>query len=292
MLHTMRLHFRRYFFIFFVAIALTVILSSLSAPVSNKVIQYYNNVEINWTDQVIVAKASAKPTLSESGTPLDTNTHEVLSVNNARSRAIEEAKDIATESLITALKIIQVDPLRSLGNCIESDDYTQMQLGLYPNDIKYSFKPDGVVATQCTAMLPMGRLLKLLPEALPARDIPQLPVKLPSTEYSGLIVDTRGQHFVPMLFPSLFAEDGTEIFGRDFIDSRDAYVYGTVAYCFSDDVALRHKKAGKNPYYCAALRLYNKCPVIANTDLKKILSGSVTRNNLKKGNIVIIIDRE
>lgn len=292
MLHTMKLHYRRYVFIFFLAIALALTLSSLSVPVGNKVIQYYNNVEINWTDQIIVAKATGKPFVSESGTPLDTSTYEILSVNNARSRAIEEAKDRATESLITALQIIQVDPIRSLGDCIQSDDYTQMQLGMYPNNIKYSFKPDGAIATQCTAMLPMGRLLKLLPEALPAKDIPQLPGKLPSTDYSGLIVDTRGQHFSPMLFPSLFAEDGTEIFGKNFIDSRDAYVYGTVAYCFSDDVAMHHKKAGKNPYYCAALRLYNRCPVIANTDLKKILASSVTRNNLKKGNIIIIIDRD
>jgi len=292
MLHTMGLHFRRYFFIFFMAIALTVILFSLSSPVNNKVIQYYNNVEINWTDQIIVAKVASKPTVTESGTLLDANTLESLSVNNARSRAIEEAKDKATESLITALKIIQVDPQLSLGNCIDNDDYTQMQLGLYPKDIKYSFKPYGAIGTQCTATLPMGRLLKLLPETLPAKDMLELPVKLPSTEYSGLIVDTRGQKFVPMLFPSLYAEDGTEIFGKDFIDSRDAYVYGTVAYCFSDDVALHHKKAGRNPYYCAALRLYNSCPVIANSDLKKILASSVTRNNLKKGNIVIIIDRE
>ncbi len=288
----MGLYYRRYFFIFFVAIVMLVIFSSLSAPVNNKVIQYYHNVEINWTDQVIVAKAVGKPIVSEGGTPYDPHTYEVISVNNARSRAIEDAKDKATESLIMVISIIQVDPIRSLGNYIQSDEYTQMQLGLYAHDIKYSFKPDGAIATQCTAMLPMGRLLKLLPEALPAKDIPTLPVTLPSTEYSGLIVDTRGQQFHPMLFPSIFAEDGTEIFGKEFIDSRDAYMYGTVAYAFSDDVALRHKKAGRNPYYCASLRLYNRCPVIANSDLKKILASSVTRNNLKKGNIVIIIDRE
>ncbi len=291
MLHIMGLQYRRCF-IFFIAIALSLLFAAPLVPGNNKVVQYYNNVEINWTDQVIVAKVSNNPVVSESGTPLDSSTLEPLSVNAARSRAIEEAKDKSTEFLIAALQIIQVDPLRTLGDYIQMDDYTQMQLGLYPNDIKYSYKPLGTLATQCTATLPMGRLLKLLPEALPSKDIPQLPVKLPSTDYTGLIVDTRGQQFTPMLFPSLYAEDGTEIFGKDFIDSRDAYVYGTVAFCFSDDVALHHKKAGRNPYYCAALRLYNRCPVIANADLKKILASSITRNNLKKGNIVIIIDRK
>lgn len=287
----MGLQYRRCF-IFFVAIALALLFAAPSSPSNNKVIQYYNNVEINWTDQVIVAKVSNNPVVTESGTPLDSATLEPLSVNTARSRAIEEAKDKSTEFLIAALQIIQVDPRRTLGDCIQMDDYSQMQLGLYSNDIKYSYKPLGALATQCTATLPMGRLLKLLPEALPSKDIPQLPVKLPSTDYTGLIVDTRGQQFTPMLFPSIYAEDGTEIFGKDFIDSRDAYMYGTVAFCFSDDVALRHKKAGRNPYYCAALRLYNKCPVIANADLKKILASGTTRNNLKKGNIVIIIDRK
>ncbi|MCX8124915.1 MAG: hypothetical protein N3F66_12250 [Spirochaetes bacterium] len=287
----MGLHYRRCF-IFFWAIAHTLFFALPLSPVSNKVIQYYNNVEINWTDQIIVAKASCKPTVTDSGMPLDSSTLEPLSVNNARSRAIEEAKDSATQLLIAALQTIQLDPQQTLGNCIQIDDYSQIQLGQYPNVIKYTYKPEGAITTQCIATLPMGRLLKLLPQALPSKDIPQLPVKLPATEYSGLIVDTRGQKFTPMLFPSLYAEDGTEIFGKDFIDSRDAYIYGTVAYCFGDDIALRHKKAGPNPYYCASLRLYNRCPVIANSDLKKILASSSTRNNLKKGNIVIIIDRE
>ena len=292
MLQIMKLSFKNIYIICLLTIALLILYFDILLSSTSKVIQFFNNVEINWTDQIIVAKATAKSTITQQGTILDNNTYELLLLNNARSRTIQEAKDKATELLIAALKTIQVDPQYSLNHFINNENFTQMQLGLYSNTIKYSFKPQGVIGTQCIAILPMGRLLKLLPHALPSKDIPVLPVKLPSTEYSGLIIDTRGQHFYPMIFPSIYAEDGTEIFGKDFIDSHDAYVFGTVAYCFSDDIALHHKKAGKNPYYCASLRLYNKCPVIANSDLKKILASSVTRNNLKKGNIVIIIDRE
>ncbi|HRR61379.1 MAG TPA: hypothetical protein P5547_10615, partial [Spirochaetota bacterium] len=268
------------------AIALSIAQCSLLNSASNKVVQLYHNVEINWTDQLITAKASSMPSITDDGTPVDRNTLETISINYARSRSIDEARDSAIESLINALGIIKIDPYRTLGDCIAGDDYTQKQLGLLTTDIKVRLKPDGTLATQCIATFPMGRLLKLIPEALPSRDIPALPIKLPATDYTGLIIDTRGLKHTPMIFPSIFSEDGTEIFGKDFIDSRDAYRYGTVAYCYTDDTALRHKKAGKLPYYCAAVRLYNACPVIANPDLRKIIASNNTRNNLKKGNII------
>lgn len=281
-------------YIFVHVIFITFLSAALSVPAfaANKVIQHHNNVQINWTDQIITAKAVSMALTAKDGTPLDSNTMEVLSVNEARSRTIVTAKDKATEMLVNALQTIRIDPSMTFGHSVQLSDYTQMQLGLIMDHITFRFRPQGAAATLCTATLPIGRLLTLLPESLPSKDIPTLPVALPATDYTGLIVDTRGLHSTPILFPSLFMEDGTEFFGKDFIDSRDAFVYGIAAYSYTDDTALQHKKAGRQPYYCAALRLLNGSPVIANADLKKILASAVTRNNLKKGNIVIIIDRE
>lgn len=288
----MKLRYRPAITIFVWVVIVVLTSHSILLSKDNKVIQQIGTVQINWTDQVITAIATSMPTITDTGNVLDTNTLQPISINTARSKAYTDAKEKALELLITTLGTIQVDPFRTLAECIEHDEFTQTQLGLLSNDINYQYKPKGLIVVQCWVHLPMGKLLKLLPEALPSKDMASPPVTLPPTEYTGCIIDTRGLKIRPMLFPSLYAEDGTEILGKNFIDSHSAWAKGTVAYCYTDDIAFKHKKAGRLPYYCAAINVFNNCPMIANTDLRKITASKVTRNNLKNGNIVFIIDRE
>ncbi|MGQ9843138.1 MAG: hypothetical protein ACUVRK_06175 [Spirochaetota bacterium] len=288
----MKLRYRLASSIFVLVIIVILTSHSILLSKDNNVIQQIGTVQINWTDQVITATATSMPTITDTGNVLDTNTLQPISINTARSKAYTDAKEKALEFLITTLGTIKVDPFRTLAEFIEHDEFTQTKLGLLSNDINYQYKPKGLLGAQCWVRLPMGKLLKLLPEALPSKDMALPAVTLPATEYTGCIIDTRGFKVTPMLFPSLYAEDGTEIFGKDFIDSNSAWAKGTVAYCYADDIALKHNKAGRLPYYCAAINVCNNCPVIANTDLRKITASKITRNNLKNGNIVIIIDRE
>jgi hypothetical protein len=94
-----------------------------------------------------------------------------------------------------------------------------------------------------------------------------------------------------MLIPAIINESGLEVYNKNFINPDDAIKYNVVSYVYTEKDAIRHKKAGKNPLFCIALKNINGNPVISDSDIKKIFSHKKNIEYLKKCRVIFIIDR-
>ncbi len=248
---------------------------------------------INWQKGYISSKEKASIAIEEKGVPVDFNTGRIISINRARRDAYLQAKDRAIENIVMALRSIQVDPERTLEDLIEKEIYTQKRLPekMLDSLVVKEF-PANFYSSACEIRLRFGDILAAIPYDFPAHDFPRrndIPI---STFYSSLIVDSRGLNIKPMLLPSVYNEDGLEIYGRYHIDSAFISNGGMVSYCHTEDEALMDTKAGDNPYFTIALKSIRGCPVLSEKDTRRILSNPGTINNLKKCRVIFILDRK
>ena len=92
--------------------------------------------------------------------------------------------------------------------------------------------------------------------------------------------------------PSIYNEEGLEIYGRYFVNIRYASKYGLVTYVHSENDAMKKRMTGRHPCFTIALKGMKGCPVISNRDTRKIFSSRKTVEKLKKCKVIFIIDKE
>lgn len=272
------------------AMALAVFTAPLRAE---DVVTEYNSCEINWTRGVITAGAEAGFALAPKGTPVDFYDGSDTSINRARMESYHRARETALERLMSAVKIIQVEPERNFRDLVNEDIYARKRLSEVLIDLaRVRLAPLDFNSAYCEARLGLGDLVTAVPRDFPGHDFPSIDDTPLRTEYSGLIVDCRGLKIEPMIFPSIYNEYGLEIYGRIYAEGRSAARHGLAAYSYSEDEARRHKTAGNRPFYTVALKSLNGCPVISDRDTRRVLSSPQTRNNLKKCRVILILDRK
>lgn len=251
------------------------------------------NGYVNWTKGTITAKGKAVVEVEENGTPVDSWTGSATSLNKARREAYQAAREKAMESIMEAARHIRVDPERKLSDLLQEDKFTQKKIAeTVSGAVTVKEFPGAFDTSECEAKLKMGDIIASLPFDFPSNDFPARDDTPIPTVYSGLIIDARGLGIEPMLFPSVYNEEGLEIYGRYYIDSAYACKKGLVSYCYNEDEAMKNRKAGRRPYYAVALKNLDGCPVLSDRDARKILSSRETINNLKKCNVIFILDRE
>ncbi len=227
------------------------------------------------------------------GEPVDFLEGNPVSLNSARKSCYERAKDAALVNLISLIKKIQVDSSTSFRQLLLDNRTAQSRLSDYiEKSIKLKQYPVDFFTSGCRIEMRMSRLLAALPYTYPGDPIPVIYDNPIPTEYSSLIIDTRNLNIRPMLLPSVYNEEGLEIFGRYFIDIREAFRRGPVSYEYTETAAMNNSTAGEKPYFTAAIKSRNGSPVLSNRDVRKILSSPGTRKNLKNCRVIFIIDRE
>ena len=114
-----------------------------------------------------------------------------------------------------------------------------------------------------------------------------------STDFSGLVIDARGLGKVPAVAPRIFDEDHNLVYGADFVDSEDFKRWGLVQY--TDDPYYKDyiDRVGKNPFRTVALhenKLVETDIEISNEDARVLLQSVITRKNLEKCRVIIVLD--
>jgi hypothetical protein len=248
---------------------------------------------INWSKGFIITTVTASIHIEPNGIPTDYYSGNNISLNKARIEAYNRAKAEAVENIMSAIKTIRIDSDRTLLDFIKEDKYTQKNIAriLYDH-IAYKEFPSSFSTSACEAKLKFGEIIASLPYNFPFHDFPAMENIPIETAYSGLIIDGRGLKLETMLFPSIHDEDGMEIYGRIYIDSHYACKKGIVSFCYNEYEALKHPNAGTKPYFAVAIKSINGCPVISENDKRKLLSSKITINNLKKCNVIIILDKK
>ena len=126
-----------------------------------------------------------------------------------------------------------------------------------------------------------------------------------SREYTGIVLDARGSlpvhgEFIesevyPCLFPKVWTEDMELFYERNMVQPEIAKKSGIVKYSSSDFIEDYDGRAGKDPLWITVKKVYgiNRCdPVISKEDYLKIASVEKNVELLKKGKVVILLDKE
>jgi hypothetical protein len=187
---------------------------------------------------------------------------------------------------------IQVDGNTTIRSLVESDsDFNRQLSHVLDSKTKERSLPIDFFTSKSELSLPLEEIINILPFSFPNDDFPTFAhVSIP-TRYTSLIIDTRGQRIFPTILPSVFGKDGLEIYGRYFINIRYAMKTGLVSYVFDEGEAFIHPKAGRHPYFATSMRNINNNPVLNNEDVRRIYSSPKTLVELKKCNVIFIIDR-
>ena len=122
-----------------------------------------------------------------------------------------------------------------------------------------------------------------------------------NTDYTGLIIDARGElstfegevaKVKPALFLSVKDSEGKLVFDRYNIDPNIIKNKGMIKYTTNINENFTDR-VGKNPLKITAYGIGDKTGsiiVISEIDAKKILSTAKTRNSIKSGSIIVIVD--
>ncbi|MFC1668756.1 hypothetical protein ACFL20_00065 [Spirochaetota bacterium] len=250
-------------------------------------------INIDWQKGKISSIGISEIPTDEKGSPVDYENRNVISINKGRLDAYKRARESAVQKIINSMLSLRIDYENSLLNLIKSHRFTRNRLSqLISRRMKVSEYPVDFFQSGCIAELKMGDLIHVLPYHYPSSDFPKIHNIEIETRYTGLIVDTRGLGIMPMVLPSIYNEDGLEIYSRYNVDIKWASKYGIVSYVHTESMALKNRKAGNRPFYTVAVKESRGCPVLSTKDIRKIYSSRDTLKRLKKCNVIFIIDRE
>ncbi|HNR89556.1 MAG TPA: hypothetical protein PKM65_14540 [Spirochaetota bacterium] len=249
-----------------------------------------NAGSVNWTRGTIVTAAASRLSMSDDGQIMDAHGIQSIPLNRARMESYAHARERSIENAVNILRGVRIDPETTFGDLLKNDRITQQRLSdVLERAARTKKQPSGFFATSCETTIRLRDIVPALNYEFPAVAFPERDDAQLATRYTGVIIDGRGIDIQPMLFPSIYTEDGLELYGRHHIDIRYASRRGLAAYCYNENDAVKNRRAGDRPFYTTALTSIRNCPVIAESDARKILGSPATRENLKKCRVIIIL---
>jgi hypothetical protein len=251
-----------------------------------------NDASIDWLNGKITSIGSSNMAVDEQGAPIDFETNNILSISEARSISYERSKEKALANAINTISAIQVDNENKISDLIKTDPFVRRNIyEIIEKNSVYKDVTSDYLISSCQLELKTGYLAEAINYSFPKDKFPVQDNIEISTLYSSIIIDVRGLGIKPMLIPSIVNENGLEIYSKNFINPDDAVKFNIVSYVYTEKDAMKHKKAGKNPLFCIALKNINGNPVISYNDVKKIFSHKKNIEYLKKCRVIFIIDR-
>ncbi len=248
---------------------------------------------VDWCRGIVVSHVVSKVDIDRRGTPVHRESGSVVSLNRGRVNAYHRARDLALENIARLVREIRIDGDTMLSDLIEEDETAQRRIAnVIATRVKVREFPTGFAESTCRAELKIGDILHAVPYAYPGDDFPVRTDNPIPTRYTSLVVDTRGLHVEPMILPSVYNENGLEVYGRNYVDIRYAGKYGIASYASTDDEAMKSRIAGDHPFYTVAIKELKGCPVISDRDIRKLFSSEETMGHLKKCRVIFIIDKK
>jgi len=247
---------------------------------------------IDWINGKVVSTGSSSMAIDEHGSPIDMESGKQLSISEARNISYDRSKEKALFEAIKIINELQVDNEKKIRDLVLKDQSVRKSIPEVMEEYsRYKEKPSGYLSSSCELEFDLGYLLTAINYSFPVDNFPARDDIEISTLYTSFIVDVRGLGVKPMMLPTILNESGLEIYSKNFIRPSDAVKYNPVSYVYSEKDAIKHKKAGKHPFFCAALKNMNGNPVVSDNDIKKMFSNKKNIEYLSKCRVIFIIDR-
>ncbi len=246
----------------------------------------------DWVAGKIIVSEQSSVITDNNGNPLDSETGGVISIAEAGSRAFERAKDAAFISAVNILKEIRIDNETTLNELVNNDETVRQRFSLFLDSrVKFREVYVDYLTRGINLEIKIGDLLQVINYEFPQKEFPLRDDINISTSYTSLVIDARGLNIKPMLLPVIYNENGLEIYSKDFISPVEAVKHNAVSYVYNEKDGIKHKKAGKKPYFCVALKSVNGSPVISDDDIKRIFSDKKNLDYLRRCRVIFILDR-
>jgi hypothetical protein len=246
----------------------------------------------DWASGKIIVSDQKSIATDDSGSPVDYETGDVISVSEAGNLAFQRAKDAAIVSAMGLLKNIRIDSSNTFNDLLKNDTIVRQRLSDFLNsDVSSREVYVDYLTRGASIELKISDLIKVINYEFPERDFPLRSDIDISTRYTSLIVDTRGLNVVPMLLPVVYNENGLEVYSKDYISAAYAVKHNAVSYVYNEKEALKHIKAGGKPFFCSALKSIHGSPVLSDDDIKRVYSDKKNLDSLRKCRVIFIIDR-
>lgn len=248
--------------------------------------------KVDWINGAITAEGKSPLNINDSGEATDDETGERDSLSSSRNKAYEKAKEAAILDASKTINDIQVDPSTKIKDLIIRDRDIRQRITQYLHEnSRFREKPAGYLYSACELEFRLGYIINALNIDFPETDFFSRDDIEITTKYTSIIIDTRGLHLKPMLLPSFLNESGLEVYSRNNISGQNAIKHLIVSYAYSENEAMKHKKAGTHPYFCTALKSLQGNPVLSDEDIKRVFSHKENLAFLKKCRVIFIIDR-
>ncbi len=255
--------------------------------------KHESRASIDWSAGKIIARGVSTIRTSPEGRPWCEEDKRYISLNEGRLRASDRAHDIAMEKLVAVLKTLSLDSRETLEAMLSRSEFTRKKLSHQLKEkSKQKIIPAGYFESACILEISIRDIITTLPFNFPNEEFPLRIDNTIETEYSSLIIDTRGLKIGPMLFPAIVNSRGKEVFSRLHVNIKNAGPSGMVTYVFTEQKAMNHRRAGIHPYYAVALKKVNESPVLSERDISKIYSSQKKMQQLKDCRVIFIIDRK
>ena len=265
---------------------LLIILSSSLHPAGKE------SVKTDWEKGIIVAQGKSPLSIDDNGSAVDDESGRKTSISSSRDRAFDSAREKAVHEAVLTINEISIDSSTKIRDLVINDPEVRQRITHFIHEYaKFKEEPAGYLKAGCRLELKLGYLLNALNYTFPQDPFPVRDDTEISTKYTSMIIDMRGFRIKPMLLPAVLNESGLEVYGRNNISPYDAVKHLAVSYAYTEKEAIKHKKAGRHPFYCNTLRELNGNPVISDEDIKRIYSHKENLSYLRKCRVIFIIDR-
>ncbi|MFW5995147.1 MAG: hypothetical protein ACOCRN_03465, partial [Spirochaetia bacterium] len=138
-----------------------------------------------------------------------------------------------------------------------------------------------------------------------ARSVPRAESWVPSREYTGLVIDTRGRlpvhgenredHLHPVLLPRIYDADTRMILHPEMVEPEYLRRWGSAGFTTSSDLEDSEERVGENPMVVAADGLFGTRPanpIIPRETAERLLILEHNRTLLSEGRVLILVDPE
>ena len=241
---------------------------------------------IDWKNGEIVVSGVSEVADKESGNSIEW-----------QYSAAVHAKRILLENFIMSLGALRIDAYDSAIEILKKDPSINEAVQGYIrafNNFQVIYDSDKVVMVKHIPFFGREGLAPLMLESgLDPGHFPSYEEPVFSTEFSGVVVDGRGLGRIPAVNPRIYDEEHNLVYSADLLEKEYFDSWGSCQYTDDPYYAGFEKRAGENPLRIVAIpnpKLIETDLCISSEDAMILLQHEQTRNRLKEGRVVIIID--
>jgi len=253
--------------------------------------------KIDWSSMKIITKAEEPvfPVVFENTDPDLGRPDTALSITESRSKARKKLKDKLLAEISASVENLKFDTENTIQEKIRtSEKFREKYNRLFQSemgDYKVIIRGNKVISEIAIPFTGKTGLLNFLDVNFQSEEFPEFPKIQNPTEFTGLIIDARHLESETSLFPRITTDRGLEIYSPELVLKNYAIDRGYVLFQSDPVTAMKHKRAGENPYFVYALSATGEHKTnfsIPTEDVIKLFGNKKTIENLKRCKVIIV----